>query len=116
MFVNFISETSGDYYSLNIDSADAPFNTLTVAFDATKPTGTTVTPKYSIDGGQTWKTFTANPTVSKQSAEYSRYTYTERVSTTAVNTQLKLKLEMRADNRFVRPRVRRFTSVFKDEV
>ena len=115
MFVNFISETSGDYYSLNMDSTDAPFDTLTVSFDATKPTGTTVTPKYSVDGGQTWKAFTANPAVTKQSAEYSRYTYTERVSSTAVNTQLKLKLELRAENRFVRPRVRRLTSVFKDE-
>lgn len=116
MFVNFISQTSGDYVSLNIDSTDAPFNTLTLSYDATLPTGTTITPKYSLDGGTTWKTFTAAATVTKQSAEFSRYTYNQRVSSTAVNKQLKLKLEMRADNRFVRPRARRLTAVFKDEV
>ncbi|QDP42875.1 hypothetical protein HWC53_gp214 [Bacillus phage vB_BmeM-Goe8] len=115
-FVNFISETSGDYVSLNMDSSDAPFNTVTMSYDASLPAGTTVTPKYSLDGGQTWNSFTAAPTVSVQSTEFSRYTYTKQVSTTAVNKQLKVKLELRADNRFVRPRVRRFTTVFKNEV
>jgi hypothetical protein len=116
LFVSFISETEGDYVSLNIDASESPYNKLTVAFDAHTPSGTTVTPKYSTDGGQTWKSFTATPTVTRQSAEFSRYTFTEQVSSTAVNTQLKVKLELRADNRFVRPRARRLTAVFKDEV
>jgi hypothetical protein len=116
LFVNFVSQTAGDYVTKTINSADAPFNTITVAYDATTPTGTTVTPKYSLDGGQTWKAFTVAPTVSRQSAEYSRYTYTEKVSTAATNTSLKIKLELRAENRFVRPRVRRLTTVFKDEL
>ncbi|AGB62783.1 hypothetical protein [Bacillus phage phiAGATE] len=114
-FVSFVSATSGDYVSLNIDSTDAPYNRLTVEFDAALPAGTKVTPKYSTDGGQTWKTFTNNPTSTRQSAEFSRYKYAQLVSSTAVNKRLKLKLELRADNRFVRPRVRRLTAVFKDE-
>lgn len=116
LFVNFISETSGDYVTRNITTTEAPFNQITVSYDATTPAGTRVIPKYSVDGGTTWKTFTAAPTSTPQTAEYSRYTYNQRVSSTAVNTQVKFKLELRADNRFVRPRVRRFTSVFKDEI
>jgi Domain of unknown function (DUF4815) len=116
LFVNFISETEGDYVSLNIDASESPFNTLTMSFDVAAPSGSSITPKYSLDGGQTWKTFTGTPTVARQSAEYSRYTYSNRVSSTAINEQLKLKLELRADNRFVRPRARRLTAVFKDEV
>jgi hypothetical protein len=116
LFVNFISETSGDYVSLNIDASTAPFNTVTVAYDANIPTGTSVTPKYSLDGGQTYLPFDVEPTVTKQSAEFSRFTYSKRVSSTAVNKQLKIKLELRAENRFVRPRARRLTAVFKDEV
>lgn len=116
LFVSFISETSGDYVTLNIDATESPYNTLTVAYDAALPSGSRVTPKYSTDGGQTYKSFASAPAVSRQSAEYSRFTFTEKVSTTATNKQLKVKLELRADNRFIRPRVRRFTAVFKDEV
>lgn len=116
LFVNFVSETTGDYVTRNIDTTAAPYNTLTVSYDAATPTGTKVTPKYSTDGGQTWKAFTVTPTMVTQSAEFSRVTYSQRISTTAVNKQVKFKLELRADNRFVRPRVRRFTSVFKDEI
>jgi Domain of unknown function (DUF4815) len=116
MFVSFISETEGDYVSRNVDASESPFNALTVSFDAHTPSGTTVLPKFSVDGGQTYRSFTQAPVVTQQSAEFSRYTFTERVSSTAINEQLKLKLELRADNRFVRPRARRLTAVFKDEV
>lgn len=116
LFVNFISETAGDYVSRNIDANESPFNTLTLSYDAALPSGTSITPKYSTDGGQTYKTFTNSPTVTTQSAEFSRYVFTQRVSSTATNTQLKIKLELKADNRFVRPRARRLTAVFKNEV
>ena len=116
LFVNFVSETSGDYVTRNINSSESPYNTLTVSYDLSAPSGTKVTPKYSTDGGLTYKSFTSDPQVSRQSAEYSRVTFNQRVSSGATNTQLKLKLELRADNRFVRPRVRRLTAVFKDEV
>ena len=119
LFVNFISETEGDYVSVNIDAAETSFNSVTMSYDASTPTGTTVTPKYSLDGGQSWVGFTDKPTVVNQSAEFNRYTYSVKGVKTAegkVPTQIKFKLELRADNRFVRPRVRRFTGVFKDEI
>lgn len=116
LFVNFISETQGDYVSRNVNAEDAPFNFVTIAFDAATPPGTTVTPKYSLDGGTVWKSVVAAPTITTQSTDFKRYTYSEEVSPTAVNTQIKFKLELRADNRFVRPSVRRLTAVFKDEI
>lgn len=118
LFVNFISETAGDYVSVNIDATSAPFNTVTVSYDAATPTGTSVTPYYSTDKGQTWVEFDKLTDVQRQSAEYSRYTFTKQVAGSGqkLQTQIKFKLELRADNRFVRPRVRRFTGVFKDEI
>jgi hypothetical protein len=116
MFVNFISNTSGDYVTLNINSEEAAFNNVKVAYDAALPQGTAVKPLYSLDGGTTWTDFTVTPDVSSVSAEYSRYVYDERISTDPTNTQVKFKLELTAENRFVRPRVRKFTALFKDEI
>lgn len=116
LFVNFISEVVGDYVSLNVDASEAPFNNIKLSYDAHLPGGTYVKPFYSVDGGATWKPFVSVPKTSRMSAEYTRYMYDERVSSTAINRQVKFKLELRADNRFVRPRVRRLTTVFKDEI
>lgn len=115
MFVNFVTETSGDYVSLNIDSTDAPFNKITFAYDAYAPSGSSITPKYSTDGGATWKSFTVTPSTSRQSAEFTRFTFDEKISTNATNTQIKFKLELRGENRFVSPRARRLTALWKDE-
>ncbi|USL89508.1 tail associated protein [Bacillus phage vB_BceH_LY2] len=113
-FVNFVSAMQGDYVSRNINSSEAPFNYLTLSYDASIPQQTSVTPKFSVDGGTTWQTFTDPPKVVRQSAEFNRYTYSKKISTFATNTQIRLKLELRASNRFVSPRVKRFTAVFKD--
>lgn len=116
LFVNFISETSGDYVTLNINSEESPFNTITMGYDAFIPLGTSVTPYYSLDGGQTWKEFDTDPTVSRRSAEFNRYVFSKRLSDEPRETQIKFKLSLEAENRFVRPRVRLFTGVFKDEI
>lgn len=113
LFVNFISQTDGDYVTLNIDTSSAPYNTVTMAYDANLPAGTTVTPYYSTDGGTTWVAYTEAPTTSPVSADYTRYSYTHQLSTTQTYNEVKFKLSLHADNRFVRPRVRRFTAVFK---
>ena len=115
MFVNFISATEGDYVSKNIDTSEAPYNTIKVAYDAFTPPGTSVTPYYSTDKGQTWKEFTGVPNVRRQSAEYARYEFYERVSSLANNKDLKFKLTLKSETRFKRPRVRRLTATFKDE-
>uniref|UniRef100_UPI0016438556 hypothetical protein n=1 Tax=Staphylococcus hominis TaxID=1290 RepID=UPI0016438556 len=117
LFVNFISETAGDYVSVTIDATDAPFKDLKVSYDAAIPPGTKVTPFYSLDKGKNWVEL-KNPKITPQSAEFSRYEFTATNVAPANNLakSLKFKLELRADNRFVRPRVRRFTGVFKDDI
>lgn len=115
MFVNFISATEGDYVTKNINTSEAPYNTIKLSYDVFTPAGTSVTPYYSTDRGQTWKEFTSTPEDDRRSAEYSRLTFTERVSTGAVNENLKIKLTLKAETRFRRPRVRRLTAVFRDE-
>lgn len=115
MFVNFISATEGDYVSKNINTSEAPYNTIKLAYDAFTPPGTSVKAYYSTDKGQTWKEFTSTPNIRRQSAEYARYEFYEKVSSTANNDNLKLKLTLKSETRFRRPRVRRLSAVFKDE-
>ncbi|AMQ66617.1 putative tail protein [Bacillus phage Shbh1] len=116
LFINFITATTGDYVSRNIDANESPFNKITLSFDRHTPAGASVTPYYSVDGGQTWRAFQSNPSIERQSAEFERVTYNERVSTNPTNKQLKLKLTLRGENRFIRPRARRLTCVMKDEI
>jgi hypothetical protein len=115
LFVNFITRTEGDYVSRNVDMSEAPYNYIKLAYDRFTPAGSTVTPFYSLDGGQTWNEFESTPTTSVQSGTFSRVTFNEQVSTTANNTQFKVKLELRGENRFSRPRVRRLTALMRDE-
>lgn len=115
LFVNFVSETDGDYVTLTIDQSEAPFNTITLAYDVDTPSGTSVTPRYSTDGGQNWLPFSATPTSSVVSSEFNRMTYVQTTNTgTTTSTSLKIKLSLHAENRFVRPRVRRLTVLSKD--
>jgi hypothetical protein len=117
LFVNFISETDGDYVSLNIDTTDAPYNTITMAYDVNLPAGCTVTPYYSTDGGTTWVNMTTGvtPTTASVDTDFIRYTYEKQLSTSTTYNQVKFKLKLHAPNRFYRPRVRRLTCLFKDQ-
>ena len=114
LFVNFISETDGDYASLNIDTTAAPYNHLTMAYDANLPGGCTVTPYYSTDGGTTWVQVTDTPSTQSVDSDFTRYTFTHTASSSVTFNQIKFKLHLHAPNRFTRPRVRRFTCLFKD--
>src|SRR5690606_23679684 len=112
----FVSETTADYVTKTIDQTEAPFNTITMSYDVHTPIGTKVTPYYSLDGGQTWKTFTQQPTKTQRSAEFARLTFVERVTPSPVNTSIKYKLTLEGDNRFVRPRVRKLTTLTTDAI
>src|SRR5690606_37278411 len=113
LLVNLVQETEGDYVGLNINAEEAPFNHITMSYDAFTPAGTEVIPYYSLDGGQTWNEFTVLPKTESQ-GEFTRITYDERISDTATNTQIKFKITLKSSNRFVSPRVRRLTTLFKD--
>lgn len=115
LFVNFVSETDGDYVTLTVDQTDAPYNTLTLSYDVDTPAGTTVTPYYSTDGGTTWVQITDTPSSSVVSSEYNRLTFIHSaIASPSTVTSLKIKLHLHAENRFARPRVRRLTVLTKD--
>ncbi|UXQ88956.1 tail structural protein [Bacillus phage Thurquoise] len=116
LFVNFVSATKGDYVTKTVDQTEAPFNQITMSYSSATPAGTRVKPFYSLDQGATWKAFTANPTAAKQSGEFMRYTYVERLAGSAVNKSVKYKLTLEGDNRFLRPRVKQFTALTTDAI
>ncbi|ARQ95015.1 tail protein [Bacillus phage Flapjack] len=116
LFVNFVSATSGKYTTKTIDQTDAPFDTITMAYSEAKPAGTRVKPQYSLNGGQTWIDFKVTPTSVKESQEFNRITYAEKVSSAATNKSVKYRLILEGDNRFLRPRVKKLTAVTKQTV
>jgi len=116
LFVNFVSATSGKYTTKTIDQTDAKFDTITMSYSEAKPAGTRVKPQYSLNGGQLWKDFTVTPSVVKESQEFNRITYTEKVTSAATNTSVKYRLILEGDNRFLRPRVKKLTAVTKQTV
>ncbi|AEW47198.1 putative adsorption associated tail protein [Bacillus phage BCP78] len=116
LFVNFVSATKADYVSKTIDQRESPFNTVTISYDAAAPAGTRVKPYYSLDQGATWKECKSTPTTAKRSAEFTRYTFVEKVAQTAVENSIKYKLTLEGDNRFLRPRVRQFTGLTTDAI
>jgi len=116
LFVNFVSATKAEYVSKTIDQRESPFNTVTIAFDSAAPAGTRVKPYYSLDQGATWKECKSTPSTAKRSAEFTRFTYVEKVAQTAVENSIKYKLVLEGDNRFLRPRVRQFTGLTTDAI
>jgi hypothetical protein len=114
LLVNFVSATTGDYITKTVDQTEAPFNRITLSYDLFAPAGSRVTPYYSVDGGATWKEFTATPSTAQASSEFTRYTFIQDIGST--ETSIKYKLTLTADNRFVRPRVRRLTALTTDAI
>lgn len=116
LFVNFVSATKGEYVSKTVDQSVSPFNQITLSYDSAAPAGTRVKPYYSLDQGATWKEFTKAPTTTKRSAEFTRFTFVEKVADSAREISVKYKLVLEGDNRFVRPRVRQLTGLTTDAI
>lgn len=119
-----LTGTEGKYYSVNMDESDsdAQFNHVKVQFDAYVPTGTSVTPYYSVDGGNNYYTLeddgtsASTPTATTQlSSSWTRYTYECSVpSATDINhyaKQFKVYLDLKASTNFVIPAVRQLTAL-----
>lgn len=119
-----LTGTEAHYYSVNNDESDsdAQFSHVKMQFDAYIPTGTSVTPYYSVDGGSTYYTLSTNGTdtavptsQTKLSSYYTRYIYNGTVPTaTDINhyaKQVKFKLVLKATTNFVVPIVRQLTAL-----
>lgn len=121
------ANTVGNYYSVNVDeSGSAEFNTVKMQYDAYVPTGTSVTPTYSVDGGNTWYTLTstgkgtATPESSEQiSPLFKRYIYNGKVPTaTDINhlaSQIMFNLNMKTNSNFIKPRVRKLMTTMSNK-
>ena len=121
------ANTVGNYYSVNVDeSGSAEFNTVKMQYDAYIPTGTSVTPTYSVDGGNTWYTLTstgtgtATPESSEQiSPLFKRYIYNGKVPTaTDINhlaNQIMFNLNMKTNSNFIKPRVRKLMTTMSNK-
>lgn len=113
VFTSFLTALSGSYVSRTIDASDAPFNTIRLSYDAFTPANTTVKARYSVDGGTTWIDFTSQPTTSKQSNEFTRYVYEEKVTSESEGYKsLKVRLDLTTQNSFQRPRVKTLMTNF----
>lgn len=123
----FLSDTQGTYLSLNMDeSGEAGFNSVKIQYDAYVPTGTSVTPYYSVDGGTKWYTLADNgssvatPVSDTQISSYfNRFIYQAKVpGATDQNhlaEQFKVKLVLRANSNFLLPRVRKLACIMKNK-
>lgn len=116
MFVGFLTELKGDWLSRTIDQTEAPFNTIWVSYEAFTPNGSTVTPQYSLDEGETWNDFSNSATVTKANNEFKRYVLEETVGE-GIETYdtIKYRLNLESKNSFTRPRARRFLSRTTDK-
>lgn len=121
------SNTVGKYYSVNVDeSGSAQFNNVKIQFDAYEPTGTSVVPTYSVDGGNTWYTLTstgsgiATPTSSDLiSPLFTRYVYNGKVPTAVdqnhLANQIMFKLSLNSNSNFIKPRVRKLMTTMSNK-
>ena len=121
------ANTVGNYYSVNVDeSGSAEFNTVKMQYDAYIPTGASVTPTYSVDGGTTWYTLTstgtgtATPESSEQiSPLFKRYIYNGTVPTATdtnhLASQIMFNLNMQTNSNFIKPRVRKLMTTMSNK-
>lgn len=114
-FTTFLTNLKGSYVARGVDMSEAPFNTIRFSYEAFLPQGATVVPKYSVDGGQTWKEFSKRATKTKANNEFYRYVIDEKINEDSKEKKLKVRLDLATKNSFLRPRVRRLMVTTRDE-
>lgn len=115
-FGSFLSALQGSYVGRAIDMSEAPFNTVKIAYDAFTPLGTTVTPRYSTDGGKSWKVMATQPTTTQESREFTKFVFDEKITDAAEGFKnFRVRLDMQTSNSFLRPRSRRLMVNLRNE-
>ncbi|AHZ10693.1 tail protein [Bacillus phage Megatron] len=126
LFVNFVSKQKATYTSLNTEQPEAPFDTLTLAYSASLPSNTKVTPYVQLDSALnadgSFKWIQIPDTylkVEPDNQEFNRFVYTVNLDTQLdgkpesekkTYKAIRYKLELTAPNRLVRPRVKKLTA------
>ncbi|AAX92299.1 tail morphogenetic protein G [Staphylococcus phage Twort] len=114
-FTTFLTNLKGSYIARGVDMSEAPFNTIRLSYEAFLPQGATVTPRYSVDGGLTWKEFSKPATKTKANNEFTRHVIDEKTNSLSKDKKLKVRLDLATKNSFLRPRVRRLMVTTRDE-
>lgn len=122
-----LNDTTGNYVSIGLaEQGTAAYNHVNLQYDAYIPSGSSVVPYYSTDGGSTWYTFSTDgkseavpESTQPVSALMNRYVYNATVPTaTDVNhlaTQVKYKLVMSAPSQYVLPRASQLVSILSQQ-
>ena len=117
LLTSFLSELSGSYIGRTIDASDgAEYNTIRLSYESFEPGQSSIKPRYSTDGGTTWRDFKESPTVESRTGEFNRLVYEEKV-TEDINgyDSLKVRLDFNTTNSFVRPRAQKLMVNFNYE-
>ena len=128
-----LTKNSGSYIGVNTtqptdssDSGGASFDHVKMQYDAEIPDGCKVTPYYSIDGGQSWKTLSNDGTseatpksVQNVGIKYKRYIFEADVPGVTDKyhcaTQFKAKLKLDAPNNFTTPTVKKLLCLMSNK-
>lgn len=119
--ITYLTDTKGTYISRNVDMTTSKFNQLKVQFESSIPTGSTIKPYYSVDGGKSWvelnsKDMTKDIQVDR---DYKRFTYkkilhNESEGDNALEDKIKYRIDLTSLSGVDKPRVRRLmTSMAK---
>lgn len=111
--VCFIEKSKGAYVSRRV-VMEQDYDEISCSFEAAIPSGTKVTPKYSIDD-VSWLEFDnqSEPTVTVISNEFNRYEY-KKSSVPVGTTEYRVKIELESENPLVRPRVRHLINILRN--
>ena len=113
LLTSFLSSLTGSYVGRTVDTSDAPWNTLRISYLAHEPSSSRIVPRFSTDGGDTWREFSVEPTTDQHSNEFVRYVYEEKVTedTNGLDS-FKVRLDFSTPNSFHRPRASRLMCNF----
>ncbi|XWX29932.1 hypothetical protein NHYGZSKF_CDS0100 [Staphylococcus phage PG-2021_15] len=114
-FTTFLTELSGSYIGRGIDMTEAPYNYIRFSYEGFLPKGCKIVPRYSVDDGITWKTFTTIPKTTTANNEFIKYSYDEKVNSNSTYKKLKVRLDLSTENSFLRPSVRRLMVTTRNE-
>ena len=80
--ISWLYDTSGDYLTVTTDTTQTPYSEVKMQYKGWQPSGTTVTPYFSTDGGSTWNALTLDN--SYQVNDYFwQYEYSKKITADA---------------------------------
>lgn len=125
-FKGLLTRAAGSYVGVTTNQSQSQFDHVKIQFDAEIPDGCKVTPYYSIDGGQSWKTMSndgtspATPTLEQNvGIKYTRYIYECDVPGITDKYHLaqsfKARLRLDAPNNFTSPYVKKLICLMSNK-